>query len=46
MQSGGLVKPWGGSILIETVMTFFAISVFILFATFMILAAFLYYWMD
>lgn len=32
--------------MIETVMTFFAMAVFILFAAFMVVAAFLYYWMD
>jgi hypothetical protein len=32
--------------MIETIMTVFAIGTFILFATVMIIAAFLYYWMD
>jgi len=32
--------------LIETIMIVFAIGVFVLFAVFMIVAAFLYYWMD
>jgi hypothetical protein len=32
--------------MIETVMTFFAIAVFIIFASIMIVAAFLYFWMD
>jgi hypothetical protein len=32
--------------MIETIMTVFALGTFILFATVMIIAAFLYYWSD
>jgi hypothetical protein len=32
--------------MIETVVTVFAIATFIIFAAVMIVAAFLYYWMD
>jgi hypothetical protein len=32
--------------MIETVMIVFAIGTFVIFAAFMIIAAFLYYWMD
>jgi hypothetical protein len=32
--------------MVETVMTVFAIGVFIIFATLMFIAAFLYFWMD
>jgi len=45
-QKNRLVTPWGGAILIETVMIVFGIGVFAVFSVFMIAAAFLYYWMD
>jgi hypothetical protein len=32
--------------MVETVMTVFAIGAFVLFASIMIIAAFIYYWMD
>jgi hypothetical protein len=32
--------------MVETVMTVFAIGTFVLFASIMIIAAFLYYWSD
>jgi hypothetical protein len=32
--------------MIETIMTVFAIATFIIFSAVMIIAAFLYYWMD
>jgi len=32
--------------MVETVMTVFAIGTFVLFASIMIIAAFIYYWMD